>query len=193
MPTPLSRNTPDAEPQGGLLVLVVGPSGVGKDTLLAGARLALGPDAAVFPRREITRPPDLGGEDYISVSEAAFAARAAAGGYALAWRAHGLAYGVPGSILDDLRSGATVVVNASRSVVAEARQRFPRLRVVSVTADPDQLAARLALRGRETADEIAARLARAPDAPVGGSDVVAIANDGAVEAGIAALVAAIRG
>lgn len=175
-------------------MLVVGPSGVGKDTLLDGAKAALtGEAGVVFPRRQITRPAEAGGEDHIPVSNNAFSARDAAGDYALAWRAHGLGYGVPVEIGDDLAAGRTVVVNVSREVLDDARARFSKVRVVSITADRKALAARLKARGREDGADIAKRLARAEAIPVVGDDVVGVANDGTPSEGIAKLVAAIRG
>ena len=61
-----------------MLVLVVGPSGAGKDTLIERAREALAGEARFrFVRREITRPEGAGGEDHIAVTPAAFAARRA--------------------------------------------------------------------------------------------------------------------
>jgi hypothetical protein len=99
----------------GRLVLVVGPSGVGKDSVLDGARAALkGNPDVVFPRRVVTRAPGLGGEDYIPASEADFAAMAANGDFALHWPAHGLHYGIPNSIEADLAAGRQVVVNVSQ-------------------------------------------------------------------------------
>ncbi len=139
-----------------MLVLVVGPSGAGKDTLLGMAREALTRDDRVrFVRRVITRPAEAGGEDHEPISESAFAARS----FALQWQAHGLRYGIPADITDDLLRGKAVVANVSRSVIVEAAERYPT-RVIEITASPHVLAQRLAARGRETEDDIAKRLAR---------------------------------
>ena len=139
-----------------MLVLVVGPSGAGKDTLLNAARRALTDDIRFrFVRRVITRPAHAGGEDHEAVSEAEFVTR----DFALQWAAHGLRYGIPIDVAEDIARGVTAVANVSRSVVAEAAERFP-VQVIEVTAPPELLAARLATRGREKPADTAARLAR---------------------------------
>lgn len=175
-----------------MLILVVGPSGAGKDTLMDAARAELAGDGQFrFVQREITRPADAGGEAHTAVSEAAFSARAASGGYALWWRAHGLGYGIPADITDDLAAGRVVVANASRGVLAEAATRFP-VRVLEITAPPEVLAARLAARGRESAADIAERVRRAVALPAG-LEVVRVVNDGTREAGAARVVGVLRG
>lgn len=175
----------------GRLVAVVGPSGAGKDTLMAGARAALAGDARIrFVRRAITRPVEAGGEDHRALTDADFAAVFAAGGFALHWRAHGLSYGIPRDIENDLARGHVVVANLSRSVLAEAAARYPLL-VLEITAPPAVLAARLAARGREDAVDVAARLAREAAVPAG-LTVHRVLNDGSVEAGVAQVVAALQ-
>ncbi|HEV7277287.1 MAG TPA: phosphonate metabolism protein/1,5-bisphosphokinase (PRPP-forming) PhnN [Devosiaceae bacterium] len=145
----------------GTLVLVVGPSGSGKDTLLRLARMGLrGDDRFVFPRRIVTREAVAETEDHGSVDRGEFDAMRKAGGFALDWEAHGLDYGLPASISGDLAAGRTVVCNGSRRVIAAAADRFPRCHAILVHAHAEVRARRLALRGRETAAEIAVRLNR---------------------------------
>ena len=177
----------------GCLVLVVGPSGAGKDSILDGARAALADDPRfVFVQREITRPAGAGGEDHVPVTLDEFRARAVDGRYALAWEAHGYGYGIVDSELNVLRNGRAVIVNVSRGVVASARARFAPLRVVQVTVPERILAERLASRGRESPDDIAGRLARAAAFQVDGSDVLTLVNDGPLARSVESFVAVLR-
>jgi ribose 1,5-bisphosphokinase len=160
----------------GYLVLIVGPSGAGKDTLLNLARTHFAArEDVTFQRRVITRPADTT-EDHEPVTAAEFEGR----DFALSWRAHGLCYGIPVDLETQLAVGKTVIANVSRTIIAGARLRF-RTFVIEITASPDVIAARLAGRGRETASDIAARIARNVN-PITPDSV--IVNDGApVEAG----------
>jgi ribose 1,5-bisphosphokinase len=174
----------------GRLVLVVGPSGAGKDTLIArAAGTCRGDRSVVFPRRVVTRPPSPF-EDNEFVSLTAFQDAAEQGAFALWWGAHGHMYGIGRGIDAELAAGRTVVCNASRAVVAAARERYANVVVVLVTAPPAVLAARLAARGRASDADAAERLARA-DAVVVSPDVV-IDNVGSPEAGARRLLDAIR-
>ena len=72
----------DIAVRAGRLVYVVGPSGAGKDSIIAYARERLGANCHVFARRHITRPADSGGEDHIAISQADFERDRAAGRFA---------------------------------------------------------------------------------------------------------------
>lgn len=163
----------------GRLVLVVGPSGAGKDTLLAFARTRLAARTdIVFARRLITRAADET-EDHEPFDETAFEEGVARDRFALAWRANGLCYALGPEVKAALEQGRTVVANGSRAAVTEARARFASVVVVHITAPPAVLAARIAARGREDAAARAGRLAREP--ALGVTPDLAIVNDGAVE------------
>lgn len=177
----------------GALVLVVGPSGAGKDTMIAGARTTLAKDSRfVFPRRIVTREAVAALEDHDSVDRATFAAQKARGAYGLDWEAHGLSYALPATIGEDMAAGKVVVVNVSRHVVPEALRRFSRCHVLLVTARPEIRATRLAGRGRESAEEVAARLRREGPLMPAGIDVEEIDNSGSVDDGIRHFVAALQ-
>ncbi|HEX3404061.1 MAG TPA: phosphonate metabolism protein/1,5-bisphosphokinase (PRPP-forming) PhnN [Acetobacteraceae bacterium] len=167
-----------------MLVLVVGPSGAGKDTLLEAAKQALSNDPRFrFVRRVITRAADAGGEAHEAVTEEEFAARQ----FALQWQAHGLRYGIPA---DATEGDLVVVANVSRTVIGDAARRFP-IRVVEVTAPHDVLAARLALRQREAPADVAARLARNVALPAH-ITVESVMNDASLEEGVARFLAALN-
>lgn len=155
---------------------MIGPSGVGKDSVIAGL-VARHPEL-LSARRTITRPADPEGERHEPATDADFHRRAARGDFVLSWRAHGLHYGVPTAILPMIEAGRDVLANLSRGVVGQAAARFPRFEVLSLTADPQILAARLAKRGRETPNSVAARLAREARPLPPGLRVHEIANDG---------------
>lgn len=145
----------------GRLVLVVGPSGAGKDTLIAGARAACRDDASVvFPRRVVTRPASTF-EDNDVMSEAAFEQAAAKGAFAFWWSAHGHHYGIPLAIDFDIETGRTVVCNVSRTVVRAIRWRYANVVAVLVTVPKDVLAKRLAARDRASDGGVVERLQRA--------------------------------
>ena len=164
----------------GTFVAVVGPSGAGKDSVIDVVRKRFAAElSVVFPRRIITRP-DGPGEDHRAVTDTEFAELANVGAFALAWRAHGLDYGIGIEVAAQVADGAVAVVNVSRTVLAVLPQRFPRFAVVRVTVSDEVRRARLAQRGREDHTAVVARLAR-PDPAPDHLIHLEIVNDGTVE------------
>jgi len=144
----------------GRLVLIAGPSGAGKDTLLDRAKAACNAEQSViFARRVVTRRATEA-EDHDSLDEAAFMRAVAAGDFALWWEAHGLKYGIPKGIDERLRAGCAVVCNVSRGIIPAARRRYGSVTAVLITAPADVLARRLLSRNRATDHSLADRLAR---------------------------------
>jgi phosphonate metabolism protein PhnN/1,5-bisphosphokinase (PRPP-forming) len=176
-----------------VLVLVIGPSGVGKDTLISGARQALDADKRFsFVRRLVTRPADIDLEDHLSIEPDEFAEALLNGRLSLTWEAHGLNYALPIGVDTDLALGRIVVANVSRHVVPVAMAKYPTCRVVMITAEISLRAQRLAGRGRENRDQITARLAREGAALPADVSPVVIDNSGSVGIGVTAFVLALR-
>jgi ribose 1,5-bisphosphokinase len=176
----------------GRLVLVVGPSGAGKDTLLGLARAAcLNDDRIVFPRRVVTREASSF-EDNEQMSLDAFGQARSQGDFAVHWKAHGHCYALPRAIDDELRAGRTVVANVSRTVVDAMRRAYVDVIVVSIAAPPEILAERLAARARGSDGRIENRLRRAVDSGASAPDVT-ISNVGDVAHHARELIRIIRG
>ncbi len=176
----------------GRLVLVVGPSGAGKDTLLGLAKAACAEDRnIVFPRRLITREASAS-EDNEEVSAEAFERAVADGSYAMHWEAHGHRYALSRAIDDDIRVGHTVIANVSRTVISAARRNYANAIVVSITVPPDVLAARLAARARASDGRLDQRLARTVDEATAKPDFT-IVNSGTADYHARQLVRIIKG
>lgn len=177
---------------GGRLIYVAGPSGAGKDSLMGWVRRQLKSHHGAplthrpvfFAHRSITRPPaGPGDEQHESLDSATFDALRDAGAFAFDWRANGLHYGVRAIELAPLQAGHTVVVNGSRAYLGEAVRRCPGLVAVHVTAGIDTLRRRLSGRGRESAEDVEARLQRAAAFQLPeGVDAVEIRNETTLEA-----------
>jgi ribose 1,5-bisphosphokinase len=162
----------------GRLILVVGPSGAGKDTLLGLAKDACADNSSIgFPRRVITREASAS-EDNEAVSAEAFEAALARDEYAMHWDAHGHRYALSRAIDDDIYAGRTVVANVSRTVIPAMRRAYLNVTVVSITAPPNVLAKRLAMRGRASDGKIEQRLHRTVD---DAAPDVTIVNTGGAE------------
>lgn len=177
----------------GNLFYVIGPSGSGKDSLMTYAREQVasrfmadkilvykGPYTSgdllfpeqkpgnvpiLFAHRYITRPMDAGGENHICLTQTEFLVRQKLGLFALDWQSHQNFYGIGTEIKTWMSAGANVVVNGSREYLPTASQRFPDMRVILIHVSPDVLRQRLTDRGRETPDEINARIERNQQIP----------------------------
>lgn len=166
----------------GRLIYLMGPSGSGKDSLIQAAReslLTLGCDVV---RRVITRSAESVGEDAVEVSPAEFELRREEGSFSLSWHANGLAYGIPAEIDQWLRSGRHVLVNGSRGYLPVALEHYPELVPVLLTVSDEVLRERLLRRGRESLEEIEARIRRnglfVAEDSVGGAHIHRLDNSG---------------
>jgi len=174
----------------GRLIYLIGPSGSGKDSLLDAAREPMAARGCRIVRRVITRSAEAKGEAAQAVSVERFDQMQAQGAFALSWSANGLHYGIPNEIDQWLADGHDVLINGSRGHLPQARARYPDLLVVLLSVDQAVLRQRLLARGRESAEEIEARLGRnaqfadelLADVPAtNGAPVILLDNSGALE------------
>jgi ribose 1,5-bisphosphokinase len=170
-------------------IYVMGPSGAGKDTVLARARALISPDLPVaFAHRYITRPADAGGENHVALSEVEFERHCARGLFIFHWSAHGFRYGIGVEADAWRRAGLVTVVSGSREHFATLDAHALRAIPVLITASPGSLEARLQSRGREASDGVSARLARAAAIESHPAGLITIVNDGAIDDAAKALI-----
>ena len=173
----------------GKWIFICGPSGVGKDSVIAWAQQTLLTQTEiVFARRIVTRDTQAG-SDHDPMTESDFLLLRKNGGLAWHWEAHGFSYGIAQHYAAQVKAGHRVVVNGSRahvntlhrslSLCQQLLEGLEVVEVVEITADPAKLATRLQLRGRDSATAVTERLTRNGRFTPVNADCV-IANDGAL-------------
>src|SRR5690606_1165226 len=139
-----------------------------------------------------TRPADIDLEDHVSLDPVEFAQAKRSGRFALTWQAHGLDYALPIGVDTDLALGWVVVANISRHAVPMATAKYPLCRVIQISAEISLRAERLARRGRESRDQIVARLAREGAALPADVTPIVIDNSSTVGIGVTAFIMTLR-
>ena len=173
----------------GVLFLVSGPNGAGKDAVIDGARRRLAGDGRfVFPLRTITRPEGFGGEIHVAVTPAQFDRLRRRGAFALCWGRRGLNYAIPATIDGELAAGRHVVVNVAPAAFPEARARYAEVVAVWLSAAVEKRRQWLEARGRESLAEIEERLVDW-DEPPGDEEIEVLTNGGTLDEAVNGFVA----
>ena len=172
----------------GNLFVIVGASGVGKDTLLNEIKARL--ENFYFVKRYITRTLDKNNEDHIAISNTDFQNKVKDGFFAISWQAHSLSYGIPKDIEDELKKGVNVIFNGSRLALKQIRESYPDAKIICIIASKKTIESRLISRNRESKDDIKKRLNR----EVGKlpSDTIYVKNDIDLETGVNNLINALN-
>ncbi|SMD12158.1 ribose 1,5-bisphosphokinase [Desulfocicer vacuolatum DSM 3385] len=165
----------------GRLFYFMGPSGVGKDTILNTLR-EIKNGEVFFATRYITRPVTDGGETHIELSKETFQKKRQEGFFAFAWQSHGFFYGISARIFSIMDEGWDVIVNGSRGYFPKAEKVFPDIIPVLVTASEATVLQRLKTRGREPEAEINRRLHRLKNFSIDHKSLIPIENESTPEA-----------
>lgn len=179
---------------------IVGPSGAGKDTIMNAVHEVLKNNPEfLFVRRIITRKAginsfndhdetsqNIGNEDNIGVSLEKFFELSQKASFSLQWFAHGIHYGLPMGIVDEVHKGKIVIANVSRAELEHAKELFGKVYVIEINAPIEILKERLLGRKREKITDIEERLKRAniPIQLPEGSKYCYIDNSGNVKSAV---------
>ncbi|TFF97553.1 MAG: hypothetical protein EU547_04035 [Promethearchaeota archaeon] len=146
----------------GILILFVGNSGSGKDSIISGVTKKYPPNLKqpLVVKRFITRP-SSGYEDNYSITEETFKKMNKQGKFALTWYIYNLFYGIPIEIDNWLKKGNPVIVNVSRTVIHEAQKKYKNCKVIFVKVPFEITRKRIRERGREDGKILKKRIERA--------------------------------
>lgn len=134
------------------VVLIVGASGVGKDTLIKNIK---GKIEANFVKRYITREPDTNESNYY-IDNKAFDSLQSDNFFVSTWSAHNNRYGIG---MSHIKNGLNII-SISRGAIKDFEEKFEYVTTINITIPKEQLFKRLKNRARESDEEIQKRIDR---------------------------------
>ena len=148
----------------GILVLVVGNSGSGKDSIISEVvkRFPSNLKEIHLTQRYIIRPTSET-EDNVVITPEIFKEMSLQKKFSLEWHIYDLDYGVPIDIDDWLKKGHPVIVNVSRTIVKKARSIYRNILVVFISVPFDITLKRVKERARESGKLLQDRIQRAKE------------------------------
>jgi len=139
------------------IILIVGASGVGKDSLIKEAKKDLKKEFN-FVKRYITRKPDKNEKNYF-LENCAFKLLKDNDYFISSWEAHENFYGISKNSIKNRLN----IISISRSKISDFEKNFEKVYVINITLNKEELKNRLIKRGRESLEEIQKRLDRSYD------------------------------
>jgi guanylate kinase len=149
-------------PNGAMLVIISGPSGVGKDTIIdALKRRTHDPEYhyVVTCTTRAMRPGEVNGVDYLFLDRDAFLTQRAAGEFLEANEVHGNWYGTPRrQVREALAAGSDAILKIDVQGAQVVKEKVPgALLIFVIPPSLRDLFHRLRSRATETADELELR------------------------------------
>lgn len=134
------------------VVLIVGASGVGKDSLIKAVQNKI---EANFVKRYITRMPD-NNESNFYLDDEAFENLKHTNFFVSSWEAHNNKYAIAHS---HIKEGLNII-SISRGAIKDFEKVFENCITINITVDEEILKQRLLNRGRESLEQIEKRIQR---------------------------------
>lgn len=162
----IHRATTTESPFSGKLIVLTGPSGVGKGTLMR-SLLQRHPELyySVSATTRAPRPGEVDGKNYYFISRSKFEQLVAQGEFLESAEFAGNYYGTPReAVLNQVQSGKLVVLEIELEGARQIRASFPQaLSIFILPPSFEELERRIRERGQDSQEAIARRLKRAKE------------------------------
>lgn len=173
----------------GTLYLIIGPTGSGKQALI---------DAVLETRPDIRRAPLIVTADRSdntcvvgAIPPDRFLNLIRREAFALQWDSDGFRYGLTHDATRQLRDGQSLILSCDSFVIEKARELYPNVRSIYITARMDVLRRRLASMAYGSDTEIDMHLAQSARLRPRDAEVTTVDTSDSIAAGAKALMAAI--